>query len=113
MASPHISDSDLELLALDQLPASVAARAEEHLLACAGAFNMAQFACGGNLWPVASVLASSQTPARPAAGLTPPGFGNHPRQAFTFSAIRFDVYGFWMNPDTCWPVNKVIASDSP
>lgn len=34
MAAPHISDDDLELLALDRLPESAAAPIEEHLLVC-------------------------------------------------------------------------------
>jgi anti-sigma factor RsiW len=35
MVSPHISDENLELLALDRLPDAAAAPAEEHLLVCA------------------------------------------------------------------------------
>jgi anti-sigma factor RsiW len=35
MAAPHISDDDLELLALDRQPESAARPAEDHLLICA------------------------------------------------------------------------------
>jgi anti-sigma factor RsiW len=36
MAPPHISDDDLELLALGRLPESATEPAEEHLLVCGG-----------------------------------------------------------------------------
>jgi hypothetical protein len=36
----------------------------------------------------------------------------YPMQTFTFSAIPREVYGFWMKPETCWPLNRVMASDS-
>jgi anti-sigma factor RsiW len=36
MAPPHISDDDLELLALGRLPESAAGGVEEHLLVCGG-----------------------------------------------------------------------------
>ena len=29
----------------------------------------------------------------------------YPNARFTFSAKVVDVYGFWIKPDTRWPVN--------
>ena len=36
----------------------------------------------------------------------------YPMQTFTFSAIPREVYGFWMKPETRWPLNSVMASAS-
>ena len=50
MAEPHIPDDDLELLALDRLPETAAAPAEEHLLVCA---ECRERLAGSDTWVVA------------------------------------------------------------
>ena len=43
MTSPHISDDELDLLAIDRLPETVAAAGEEHLFLCAEWVRLAEW----------------------------------------------------------------------